>query len=136
MRRAVSCLVGFSLLHLLLIVVPGAPVTKLAQSKDAERAIKIKMEIVKCRAAGRQILVKLRNGKEIEGHVVEVNQDSFTVSDLQARASQTILYSDVVSTKVKHKELSTSAKIGIAGLAVGFLVSLVFVLGGHSIRGR
>ena len=137
MRKIISWLVGLSLLHLLLVVVPGTSmVSESAQTKDAKRALKIKTELIKSRDAGQQILVKLRNGKEIEGHVVAVNEDSFTISDLQTRASQTILYSEVVSTKMKHKGLSTFAKIGIAGLAVGFIVSLVFVIGGHSIRGR
>ena len=80
--------------------------------------------------------MKLRSGKEIKGHVVEVKYDSFAISDLQTRASQTILYGDVVSTRVKRKGLSTLAKSGIAYIAVGAIVSLVYVIGGHSIRGR
>ena len=138
MRKTISWLVGLSLPHLLLVVVLGTPMTtsKVAQSKDAEQVLKIKAEVIKCRDAGREILVKLRSGKEIKGYVVEVNEDSFTISDLQTRVSQTIPYSDVASTKAKNKGLSTLTKIGLGGMAVGAIVSLVYVIGGHSIRGR
>ena|SRR2546426_7116295 len=130
MRKAIAWLLGLSLLPLLLIVIPGTVTARsegAAQSKETESALKTKTEVIKRRDEGREIKVKLRSGKEVKGYVVEINEDSFTVRDPRTGASQAIAYSSVAAIKVKNKGLSTLAKLGIAWMTVGLIMTLAGV---------
>lgn len=120
MKTTVWITLGCIVLNSLILV---SPVTAGPQSDQAQRVARIKEKVTEYRDKGKVITVKTKSGKKLKGIVVEIVDDSFTIRDISASTTQAIACSEVA--EIKGKGLSTFAKIGIAWMAVGLVLTLV-----------
>jgi hypothetical protein len=99
--------------------------TKANPEQDAKLLAKVKSGILKI-GVGKQSLValKLRDKKTLAGYVSEINDDSFSITDVKTGATTALAYENV--TQVKGHNLSTGAKIAIgAGIAAAIVLLLI-----------
>jgi hypothetical protein len=95
--------------------------------KKARLAEKVKQGVNKIGTGeAARVEVKLYDGTKIKGFVKEINDDSFTVVNVNTNAEQNVPYPQV--KQIKGNNLSTGAKvaIGLGILAGVLLIWLIF----------
>ncbi|HXD32124.1 MAG TPA: hypothetical protein VN643_13460 [Pyrinomonadaceae bacterium] len=109
------------------ILVPLVRIGQAGQAIESDQAAKTKAEITRRIANGKtKVKLKLRNGSEIKGRLINGGESEFTLSTDKSGQQNQIAYSDV--ERVKGRGLSTGAKIGIiGGILVGAAVIVVAV---------
>jgi small nuclear ribonucleoprotein (snRNP)-like protein len=117
------------LLMLALILSP-VPKTALAQQQLTDPGVvRIKTDIARrVRDARTTVTVRLRNGSEIKGRIMQASENMFTLKEKNTGTQRDVSYADV--TKVKGRGLSKGAKFGIltgiiaGAVIIGALISL------------
>lgn len=66
--------------------------------------------------------VKLKDKRKVKGYVSAAGADTFTITDQNTGASQTIAYADVDTVKKPHSGMKTSTWIIIGGVAAAALI--------------
>ena len=125
LKRTLTLILSVLILNLGLV--PSAFTQAPKDNKAAKRAEKVKVEIAKLGTGNAaKVEIKLNNGSIVKGYVSQINDKSFFVTNEQSGTVTEIQYSD--AEKVKGRNLSTGAKIGIGlGIAAGVLVLLVVI---------
>lgn len=96
--------------------------------KEARFAGKVKLGVQKV-GSGRdtRVEVKLRDKTRLKGHVSEIGENNFVVTDVKTGASNSVAYADV--KQIKGNNMSTGAKIGIGiGIGVGLTILVVLLI--------
>src|SRR5262245_59807706 len=114
------------LLILALILFPVARAT-LAQQLSDPGVEKVKTDITRrLRAEKTNISVRLRNGSELKGRIMEAAETMFTLKEKNTGSQRDISYADV--TRVNGRGLSKGAKFGIlTGIVAGAVIIGVLV---------
>jgi hypothetical protein len=121
LKKSLSLMAAFFLLSAIVFVKPALAESK--EEKQARFAQKVKTGIHKLGPGKDSIVeVKLRDKTKLTGHIAEVSDASFVVSNPKLGSSTTVNYTDV--TQVKGHNLSTGAKIAI-GVAIGVGIALI-----------
>jgi len=117
-------------LVLLLTISPLARGVAAQQLNEPTRSDKVKAEVTR-RISGKKerVTVKLQNGSEVKGSLVQAGDDSFTLADQKTGKQTSIAYSEVA--KVNGRGLSKWTKIGIV---VGVGVVVLAVVAAVSLR--
>lgn len=124
-NRSLSLLLACSLI-LISTLTPAAS-AKSRADKDAERTERVKAIIAKLAASDdARIVVKLRDGRKVAGHVREASEDSFVVAESSTSASTTVPYPDVAQIQGHH--LSKNGKIAIIALSIAVGVLVFFLV--------
>src|SRR5262245_27551269 len=99
------------LLMLALILSP-VPRAALAQQRLTDPGIaKIKTDIARrLRDEKTNVMVRLRNGSELQGRMTQAAENMFTLKEKNTRSERNISYADV--TKLNGRGLSKGAKFG------------------------
>jgi len=128
LKKAVAALV--------VAVVTGLSLTAPAKDQapaagQSEQTSKIRDKVQQAGAGKKpEIRVKMRDGTELRGHVSDIAQDSFTLTDARTSTSTSLTYADVRS--VKGMGLSTGAKVAIvAAIGIGIVAAAVAIHGVH-----
>lgn len=100
-----------------------------AQTKNDNQLIEKAREKVQEIGTGKKarVEVKLQNNKKLKGYISAVSTDSFTVTDSETGATQTLNYTDVKQVK-KRGGLSPLTLGIIAGAAVAAIIIGVTVI--------
>jgi hypothetical protein len=94
------------------------------EEEAAKRIAKAKAEVAKLGTGAKAgVKVKLLNGVELKGLVVENKDDEFIVDDPKTGQATTIRYQDVSKVKKWNRDSGNSKKVAI-GLVAGALVGL------------
>lgn len=128
LKRLVSLGMAALLLHAADVMTPPT----LARTTQGERkAAKVKADVAK-RGTGEKarVVVKLRDGSKLKGHVSRAGDDSFTLTDSGSGQTRTLSYSDVAQVR-KPGGLPPGAKLGIGVGALVGVLALVYVAGCH-----
>ena len=99
---------------------------KSKEEKQAQLTQEVKTGISKL-GVGRnaRVEVKLQDKTKLAGHISEVKDDSFIITDPKTNGTTTVAYTDV--TRVKGHNLSTGAKIGIGiGIAIAAITLAIW----------
>ena len=99
---------------------------KSKEEKQTQLTQKVKTGISKL-GVGRdaRVEVKLQDKTKLAGHISEVKDDSFIITDPKTNGTTTVAYTDV--TRVKGHNLSTGAKIGIGiGIAIAAITLAIW----------
>ena len=117
------CSAALSALLLQAAIVPAF--AKSSAEKDAERAAKVRAQLVKL-GTGKDARVKLelRDKTKLEGYLSETADTRFAVTDASGKTTS-VEYSQV--KKAQGNNLSTGAKIAI-GVGIGVAVVVTFIL--------
>ena len=116
-------LLSFTLALLLAHVGVAAADAKSKAEQEAERAAKVRQEVLKLGAGARSLVkVKLRDGTKLRGHVAAADETAFTVVDGKTGAATVVAYPQV--GQVTGHNLSTGAKIAI-GVGVAVLLAVI-----------
>jgi hypothetical protein len=130
LKKVVSFTLAILLLH-------NGVTTALADKRpeDASKRIaKAKAEVAKLGAGAKAgVKVKLLNGVELKGHVVENKNDRFTIDDPKTGQTTIIRYQDVAEVKKWKQGGGAGKKIAI-GLVAGALVGLGIYAATSSLR--
>jgi hypothetical protein len=109
----------------------GEPLCAAAASQKHTRLrMQLKTQLARLQAdPGVPIVVRLRNGTRVAGHVQEVNDYSFILTDHAARTSTQVAFA-----QVQHlNALSTRAKVTITiGVAAAAVLLYVIYMGTHA----
>lgn len=92
--------------------------------KEAKFADKVKVNVTKLGTGTEaKIQVKLKDGTKLKGHVSQINENSFVVTDEKTNVETEIPYPN--AKQVKGNNLNTGVKIAIA---VGVIIAIGFIL--------
>ena len=119
--------VSFALAAALVCATAARPALARTQGeKEARRVEKVRERAAKFHARGtRRVVVKLKDGRKLQGRVSDVFHDDFVLADAKARTSSTIRYDEV--KEVRHARPDHQwvgpvvglALLGILAVAVG-----------------
>ena len=114
-------------LVLLLMISPLARGVAAQQLNDTTKVDKVRSEVTRRISDKKErVTVKLQNGNEVKGSLVQAGDDTFTVTDQKTGKQTSIAYSEVA--RVNGRGLSKWTKIGIvvgAGVVVIAVVAAV-----------
>jgi hypothetical protein len=118
-----------------LLVVPVTQPNVMAASlppdaeKDARLAEKVKAGIAKL-GVGREarVEVKLKNKSKLAGYISGIEDESFTLTNLQTGQATTIPYPDIA--QVKGNNLTTKTKVIIAASIVAGVIIVLYLVRG------
>ena len=110
---------------LLLSVAGGVRVTAGPQTgKDAELAGKVKAKIAKVGTGSKtQVEVKLKNGTNLKGHIGEISDDYFVVTDKTGNTTK-VLYAEVGQVRV-NKGLERGVLVAVIVIPVVLILSIL-----------
>jgi len=110
---------------LVLSFVCGVPVTAGAQTgKDAELAGKVKAKIAKLGTGSKtQVEVKLKNGTTAKGHVTEISDDYFVVTDKAGNTTK-VVYAEVGQLKT-NKGFERGVLVAVIVIPVVLILSIL-----------
>lgn len=121
----ISKYLTFSLFGLLLYTIGFQPV--LAATTGDNEIEKIKSSVRELNSGDNpRVVVKMKNGTKVEGHISQVLDGSFDVVDAKTKQTATILYSDV--STVKRHGWSKGAKIAL-GVGIAAAVTAAVIAG-------
>ena len=118
----VKKLMAFPLALILSLATLGRAAYAQQQSRQSQHTARVKAEIIR-RSTGKRgrVTIRLQNGQELKGHINQIGDDTFTLSDERTSKLTSIAYGEVKS--LSGRALSKGKKIGIiASLAVGVVV--------------
>jgi small nuclear ribonucleoprotein (snRNP)-like protein len=98
-----------------------------SQNDDAKHAAKVKANIQK-RGTGKdaRVQVELKDGTKLKGHVSQVNDDRFVVTNDATGSSTEVLYSETRQVKRRHRNTVWTV-IGVGTL--GAMIAIIVVAG-------
>jgi len=107
----------------------NSPTEPSSSDKESRHAQKVKAAVSELGVGqATRVSVKLRDKTTLAGYVSNIDESSFSVTELNGAATTTVVYPDVV--QVKGNNLSTGAKIAIAaGIIAGIAIVLYIVRG-------
>ena len=121
----ISKFLSFTLFGLVIYGIGFQPV--LAATGDDSKLEKIKCSVRELsKHDSPKVVVKMKNGTKIEGHISQVLDGSFDVVSTETRQTATILYGDVSS--VKRQGWSKGSKIAL-GVGVAAAVTVAVIAG-------
>ncbi len=121
----ISKFLSFTIFGLVIYGLGFQPV--LAATGDDSKIEKIKRSVRELSTVDSPaVVVKMKNGTKIEGHISQVLDGSFDVVSTETRQTATILYGDVSS--VKRHGWSKGAKIAL-GVGIGAAVTVAVIAG-------
>ena len=126
LKSTILCLIGIT------IFTTSLP-NLAAQTVASSEIEKVKAEVRK-RGTGERpkVVVKMKDGRKIEGNISQVLDDSFDLLDAKTKQPTTIPYRDVA--QVRKTGWSTAAKVGL-GVAIGAGVVAAVILGAVGAKG-
>jgi uncharacterized protein YdeI (BOF family) len=74
-----------------------------------------------------EVRIKLRDGTQLRGHISQIENDSFRITDQGSNKVTSVTYADVQSMKGKGMSTRTKVLIGV-GVGVGVLAVIVISL--------